>query len=241
METFRNLFRIGVLSFLVGGCCVSMSDGPSQGTIDVESERPLQKKVFVNRLMQSTIAIMSEDTVVRLPICSGVWISKDLILTAAHCVESENERLVFTYSTMEGYSTGDYGKATLVGIDEKIDLALLLAPGSADHPITSISSELLAPGDEVNIVGHPVGYDWTYSLGHISAIRKNQSGPIGKIEKIIQISAPMWMGNSGGGAFDSDGNLLGICSWISKSGPNLSFFIHKDVIQEFLLKHLSRF
>jgi S1-C subfamily serine protease len=67
------------------------------------------------------------------------------------------------------------------------------------------------------------------------------SGPVGISEKIIQISAPVWLGNSGGGAFDEDGRLIGICSWISKNGPQLTFFVHRDAINKFIVDNVTNF
>ena len=60
----------------------------------------------------------------------------------------------------------------------------------------------------------------------------NGSVPI--YTKTLQISSPAWRGNSGGGAFDADGKLIGISSWVSARGPMLGFFIHRDEIEKFL-------
>jgi S1-C subfamily serine protease len=52
--------------------------------------------------------------------------------------------------------------------------------------------------------------------------------------KVVQISAPIWIGNSGGGAFNSDGHLIGLSSWITLRAPSVAFFIHRDEIKNFL-------
>ena len=127
--------------------------------------------------------------------------------------------------------------ASVLKIDKKIDLALLTTyTDGIDHPIAILSSDVISTGDQVHVLGHPVSYAWSYTKGYVAAIRPDVPGPgdMGKIEKILQVSAPIGLGNSGGGAFDSQGKLIGICSWISKMGPNLSFFIHRDVIEKFL-------
>jgi len=239
MENFRNLFRIGFLSFLIGGCCTGTADIVMNGH-DVNHVQPpeIQRKVAIEKLLRSTIAIIDDDGTIKLPVCTGVWISKNLIVTAAHCVD--DDKLVFDYATADDYKAQKSHKSTLVGIDKDTDLALLYAPREDEHPVVSFSKELIYPGDPVDLVGHPIGYDWTYMKGHVSAIRLNMKGPNDKIDKVVQISAPVWMGNSGGAAFDAAGNLVGICSWINKSGPQLSFFIHKDVVEEFLIKQLSK-
>lgn len=240
MKNLRNLLRIGFLSFLVGGCCVGVHDSAVVRTPDADliSDAGMNRKLAIERLRQVTVAIIMNDSVIKLPTCTGVWIGKDLIITAAHCVDED--KLVFEYATKDEYDNEKSSKATLVARDSKSDLALLLAPGSAPHPIATFSRDLISPGDPVDVMGHPVGYDWTYSKGYVSSIRKNHSGPKGIMERTIQISSPIWMGSSGGGAFDSRGNLLGICSWISKSGPHLSFFIHRDVVEAFVIKNLAK-
>lgn len=240
MKNFRNLIRIGLLSFLVGGCCVSSHDvGIGRPTdADPVSASDMNKKISVERLRQATVAIIANDGIIKLPSCAGVWVGKDLIVTAAHCVD--DDKLVFEYATKDEYANDKTSKATLVALDKKSDLALLLAPGNSNHPVISFSRDEVSAGDQVDVVGHPVGYDWTYSRGYVSSIRNDQGGPMKVVKKVVQISAPIWMGSSGGGAFDSKGNLVGICSWISKNGPHLSFFIHRDIVESFVIENLAK-
>jgi S1-C subfamily serine protease len=89
----------------------------------------------------------------------------------------------------------------------------------------------------VHVVGHPVGFWWTYSSGYVSNTWSDIEGPEPMRGQMLQVSAPVWNGNSGGGAFDEKGHLIGIASWISKAGPQLSFFVHRDVIIKFMKVH----
>jgi S1-C subfamily serine protease len=50
----------------------------------------------------------------------------------------------------------------------------------------------------------------------------------------MQVSAPIWYGNSGGGAFDAEGSLVGIASFKALA-PNVAFYVHLETIREFLL------
>jgi S1-C subfamily serine protease len=238
MENFRNLFRICLLTFLIGGCCSGtianeIAKFPNEQEINLAQKR----KIEIEKLRQTTIAIIDKSQGVNIPVCTGVWIGKSIILTAAHCV---NDELIIHYSTPDDYDNDKTKTATVVAVDNDIDLALLLAPSDGtNHPVSIISTEITSSGDDLDIIGHPVGYAWTYMKGNVSAVRELR-GPIGKEKKVFQASAPVWMGVSGGGAFDHNGNLVGICSWVSKNGPNLAFFIHKEEIERFLLREYSK-
>lgn len=237
MKNFRNLFRIGLLTFLIGGCCSGIVTEYAKVPDEIGTTKEQKRKIEIEKLRQSTIAIVDKSKGINIPVCTGVWIGKSAILTAAHCVEDE---LVIDYSTVDEFSVDKTRTATVVATDKNNDLALLLAPAEGvNHPIVILSKENVSSGDELDIVGHPVGYAWTYMKGNVSSIRELK-GPTGKAKKIVQVSAPVWMGVSGGGAFDTNGNLVGICSWVSGNGPNLSFFIHKDVVEEFLKVQLSK-
>jgi serine protease Do len=67
------------------------------------------------------------------------------------------------------------------------------------------------PGDKVFVVGNPLGLDWTYTQGVISATRK--AFVDGEAISIIQTQAPVNTGNSGGGLYLSDGTLIGVITW----------------------------
>ena len=234
MKKFRNLFRISLLSFIIGGCCSAHVVEDSVKTPATQEET---RRADIEELRQSTVALVDKSLGVIIPVCTGVWIEKNTILTAAHCVEDSP---VASYTTLDGYNKDETKTAILVGYDKKVDLALLYTISSDDHPVAIISKNEVATGDPLHIIGHPVGYAWTYMSGEISAVRSDFGGPSGKIEKVIQISAPVWMGVSGGGAFNAQGQLIGICSWVSKNGPNLAFFIHKDVVQEFIKRQKNQ-
>jgi S1-C subfamily serine protease len=233
MKNIRNLFRIGLLSFLMG-CCSAGLTGVTVNTPQGKQEVKSKKQEEIEKLHHTTVAIINDSLDVNIPMCGAVWIAKNVLITAAHCVE---DQITVKYSTFDDYNNDVVRTATIIGVDQVNDLALLHTQTHADHPVAILSSKLVTTGDEAHIVGHPVGYAWSYSHGYIATVRTNIKGPSGKIDKILQISAPVWMGNSGGGAFDTNGNLIGICSWVSKNGPHLAFFIHKEVIETFIAKH----
>lgn len=105
------------------------------------------------------------------------------------------------------------------------------------HTIAKFNSNSIRNGKEIHIVGHTIGMWWTYTPGTVSATRNNFEMMNEKKSKILQINSAAWMGNSGGGAFDEEGNLLGIISFVNVKVPNMTFFVHRDIILNFLKKN----
>ena len=240
MNNIRNLFRISLLSFLVG-CCTGGIIQETTSSPSTAAQKNKSNVLEVEKLRQTTVAIVTNTLGLHIPSCSGVWVDADVVLTAAHCADDPDVPFVLI-STLDDYAHDKVRPATILASDPEVDLALLTVDttGLPPHPIARLSTQTPFPGNEVNIIGHTVGLDWTYSHGYVAAIREDLSGPGDKLfKKALQISAPVWMGNSGGGAFDENGGLIGISSWVSKNGPHLAFFVHVDLIELFMVKQLA--
>lgn len=105
------------------------------------------------------------------------------------------------------------------------------APAKADpvlQPIFLRLSAKLAIGERVYAVGAPEGLESTFSEGIISSLRENDG------VHVIQTSAPISPGSSGGGLFDAQGNLVGITTFYLKEGQSLNFAVPADGIGELL-------
>src|SRR6202041_1613152 len=137
---------------------------------------------------------------------SGFFISGDgYIVTNDHVVDHATE---VTVTTPDGKSM----PAKVVGVDPKTDLALLKAQG-ADFPYVTFASHTPRVGDWVIAVGNPFGLGGTVTAGIVSA-RGRDIGS-GAYDDFIQIDAPVNKGNSGGPAFDENGNVIGVTTAIS--------------------------
>ncbi len=219
------------------GCCaggsIPLKPEPSPQELH-KSIVPNDRQKTVEHLLLSTAALVENVGPFVVPNCAGVWISKTLILTANHCVDEHPPN--FQYVMPGDLDDKKTREALLLATDKKVDLALLIANPEdlPEHNIAKLSEDPIITGDPIHVVGHTAGYPWTYSYGFVSAIRDSMFGPSAFDTKVVQISAPVWMGNSGGGAFDVNGQLVGICSWVSKNGPQLTFFIHRDIVKSFL-------
>jgi serine protease Do len=124
------------------------------------------------------------------------------IVTNNHVIEDAEEIMVLTHDNEEL-------KATIVGRDEKTDLALLKV--EAKKPLPALKwgdSEALRIGDWVMAIGNPFGLGGSVTAGIVSARQRDiNSGPY---DDYIQTDASIIRGNSGGPMFNMDGEVVGI-------------------------------
>jgi len=116
--------------------------------------------------------------------------------------------------------------------DHEHDLALLEVVGDApSHGIARMAVEDPLPGDVVHVMGHTHSNPWSYSPGMVGAIRdtENQNGDLVHVVQIVSAASG---GNSGGGAFNARGELIGIC--VFGSSDAFGFFVHRDVLAGFV-------
>lgn len=146
---------------------------------------------------------------------SGFIISEDgYVVTNDHVVDKGQSVTVVL-------DDGTEYEAKVVGVDEKTDLALLKI-NSPDREFTYVkfSEDKIRVGDWVVAVGNPFGLGGTVTAGIISASGRDiGSGPY---DDFIQIDAAVNRGNSGGPAFNLNGEVIGINTAIfSPSGGNV--------------------
>ena len=141
---------------------------------------------------------------------SGVVIAEGgYVLTNNHVIEDGSAFQVLLPS-------GDKVDATVVGADSAMDLAVLKVQDKADTlvPVTIGSSENLPVGSTVIAIGNPGGEILanTVTRGIISALERTSMSTTNTTRNVnyIQHDAPINSGNSGGGLFDYQGNLIGI-------------------------------
>lgn len=135
---------------------------------------------------------------------SGVILSQDgYIATNYHVIDGANT------ITVREYDGNEY-KATLVGSDEKTDLAVLKIEATGSSPVTFGDSSSLKVGDTAIAIGNPLGeLGGTVTTGIISALdREIQIN--NETMTLLQTNAAINPGNSGGGLFNANGELIGI-------------------------------
>src|SRR5579872_241431 len=105
-------------------------------------------------------------------------------------------------------------RATVVGIDQLDDLAVVQIHGNDLQPATLGDSTHLEVGQEVYAIGNPFGFSGTLTRGIISSLRPVRYPNGVKMDEAIQTDAAINPGNSGGPLLDSRGDVIGINSFI---------------------------
>jgi serine protease Do len=145
---------------------------------------------------------------------SGFFISPDgYIVTNNHVVAHAKNVQVTTID-------GTTYKAKVIGTDPKTDLALIKVGADKAFPFVKFAEHTPRVGDWVVAVGNPFGLHGTVTAGIVSARGRDiGSGPY---DDYIQIDAPINKGNSGGPAFDTSGNVIGVnTAIVSPSGGSV--------------------
>ncbi len=157
---------------------------------------------------------------------SGFFITADgYAVTNNHVVDHAKSVQVTT-------DDGSVYTAKVVGTDQKTDLALIKVDGKSDFPFVKFSERAPAVGDWVVAVGNPFGLGGTVTAGIVSA--RGRDIGAGPYDDYLQIDAPINKGNSGGPAFDVEGNVIGVNTAIySPSGGSvgIGFDIPADTVK----------
>jgi len=151
---------------------------------------------------------------------SGVMIAPDgYILTNEHVVDGAEDILVT-------FTNGTSLRAELVGADPATDLAVIRAEDSGLPYASFGDSAALRVGTLVIAIGNPFGFQSTVSTGVVSALGRALRSQEGRlIENIIQHTAPLNPGNSGGPLVDSRGRIVGINTAIIMMAQGIGFSI----------------
>jgi S1-C subfamily serine protease len=166
---------------------------------------------------------------------SGVLIAPDgYLLTNNHVVERAKGLAVT-------FIDGSEVQATLVGRDPATDLAVLRAQANGLPYAVLGDSATLQVGQLAIAIGNPLGYESSVSTGVVSALGRSLGSRNGRmIEGVIQHTAPLNPGNSGGGLLDSRGQVIGINTAIIAMAQNLGFAIPVNTARWVLTQLLTR-
>jgi hypothetical protein len=177
----------------------------------------------VSHAVYYVVVTSSDDSVVDvIATGSAVLIAPGRVVTNCH-VAGMGPRLFVTRGT-EKVSA----RARVVHAAREFDLCELdiVEPGTGfDRPVEIAPADALAVGDPVFAIGAPMGMELTISSGIVSAFRQERKA------HLVQITAPISHGSSGGGLFDRQGRLVGITTMGIVAGQNLNFAVSAQHIR----------
>ena len=163
---------------------------------------------------------------------SGVVISPSgLILTNYHVIHRADKLRIFFYDPDDN----NYYNAEVIGIDPVADLALLQLKVDKDMlplEFLLIESEEWNVADDVMAIGHPMGIQWTVSVGHIASTIR--SGKITPYVSTLQHSAEIHKGNSGGPLINEQGDVIGINTYLlmpENAWSGIAYAIRGDIVR----------
>jgi putative serine protease PepD len=140
----------------------------------------------------------------------------DDLVTNFHVVES-------IYSDGEREVTLERGReritAQIVAVNREVDIAQLRA--SRPVPGLAISADTVKPGQQVLVVGAPLGLDNTVTTGVVSALRDGADDD----RPMIQFDAPINPGNSGGPVVSADRQVVGIATAKARGAEGIGLAI----------------
>ncbi len=174
-------------------------------------------------------------TVLREGTGSGALIAPDgYLITNSHVVHGAESLEVIL-------EDGDALPARTVGEDPPTDLALLHVNRSGLPYAILGDSDQLRVGQLVIAIGNPLGFQSTVSTGVVSSLGRALRSTSGRlIENVIQHTAPLNPGNSGGPLVDSRGRVVGINTAIIPAAQGIGFAIPSNTAEWIVSQLISQ-
>ena len=186
-----------------------------------QSTDSLSNDKIVEKTMASVVMILAGNgSGILDKIGSGIVVRNDgVILTAYHVVKDAAQLQIRLKS-------GEiYDKVDLIGFDERRDVAALKISGS-NLSAATVNLDEPKVGGKVFVISNPQNLSWTFADGLLSSVRMaDEISGAGHGYKVLQFSAPVSSGSSGGLLTDDKGQAIGLIVSTLSSGQNLDFAI----------------
>src|SRR6266581_3283372 len=155
-----------------------------------------------------------------LALGSGFFITRDgVLVTNAHVVGGATKILVRWRGR-----TGTAGR--IFNCARKHDLVTLQTSFDSTPAVSLADSDKVVVGQDVIVLGSPQGLEGTVSTGIVGGLRTLGAA------RLLQITAPISPGSSGGPVFDSTGRVIGIATATSSQGQNLNFALPVNLLRD---------
>ncbi len=173
--------------------------------------------VIYKNTVNSTVTIETD-----IGLGSGFFVAPNIIATNFHVIEGATQASCYLNNSTTKYKIEGY-----LAADKSVDL-ILLQVSTLNKPAILFADESVSPGQALYVIGSPKGLPATISDGIVSGMRDFEG------YKLIQMTAPISPGSSGGPVLNSKGQLIGISVSQLSEGQNLNFAIPKSYLQVLL-------
>lgn len=202
--------------------------------------RPMRSNV----LMKTRTGLAGLDYMIGAGIILKVDADAVLLLTNRHVIDDDFNGSQQEKSPLPDHSVNVQflGRAPLNGsvvwmAPFGVDAALVRVPTLNTQDLVAAcwaAEAACRVSDRVFVVGNPMGLAWSHASGEVSQVRRQDFGPLNV--RVIQISAPVNTGNSGGGLYDEHGLLIGVNTWTKdkRFAEGLAFSISFQSILELI-------
>jgi len=188
--------------------------GPSSAHAQTAQE--IARKAFA-----STVLLVMEDSNGQpLSLGSGFLVRDGAIASNLHVVEGAARG----YAKLVGEKT-KYDIEGITAVDPERDLVILKISAARSQSLPLGNSDDVQVGEPVYAVGNPQGLEGTFSQGIVSSIREVGS------DKLLQITAPISPGSSGGPVLNQMGEVIGVSVATFAGGQNLNFAIPSNYLK----------
>lgn len=155
---------------------------------------------------------------------TGFVVSNDGLVASNLHVVAGNSKILVTLADHREFEVVEVFNG-----DRERDLVILRIEAHRLPAVSLGDSSAIRPGDSVVAIGHPLGLEDTVSNGLVSGIRH-----VDDHLTVLQISAPIAPGSSGGPIFNDRGEVIGVATAILLGGQNINFGVPIAYVKELL-------
>ncbi|HET7505770.1 MAG TPA: trypsin-like peptidase domain-containing protein [Kofleriaceae bacterium] len=223
-------FRLAAVMALACSCAGTTSNTPGG------SRPPLTAKDIVKRSSPAIVRIEAGEG----KIGTGFILDKaGIVATNLHVIAGES---AIRIKLNDG---SQYSVMQIAGLDPSRDLALLRIQPTRELPTLRLGdSDTMSAGDQVFAIGNPLGFDNSVTSGLISQVRAvcgRDDVATKHCEEltVLQISAAISPGSSGGPLFNQFGEVIGVTTAIILAGQNINLAVPGNYLRPLIAQHAA--
>ncbi len=199
--------------------CVLVFAGANSA--NTQTTQQIAKQAFGS----TVLLVMEDENGQPISLGSGFFVRDGEIASNLHVVEGAKRG----YAKLVDQKT-KYDLEGITAVDPERDLVMLKISATSASVLPLGNSDAVQVGESIYAIGNPQGLEGTFSQGIVSSIRE-----VGT-DKLLQITAPISPGSSGGPVLNTEGEVIGVSVATFRGGQNLNFAIPVNYLKTLLEK-----